>query len=274
MSKVALKGRVLLLHGFTQSSSLFYAKTLALRKKLAGLGYVSVYLNGPKVLTPAQLPSSDILSKFSSVENSEGLNYRGWWLRNADNSYLAEEGIETVKRYVLEGYIVPGSPEDEKLKLAQQEENGNISELPIVGLVGFSQGAALISLMVDQFEKLCGVPIQWAVLYSGFKVDTKLMPHYNKYYTQDLGESTSAKLLHVVGELDTVVGEDKALTFYEASPKNSDLFKHPGGHFVPNSKTMVDRVVSWIEAPASTDAKKPAEDSVDDLLSMMDKLGG
>ena len=75
------KGKILFLHGYTQSASLFYAKTSALRKKLMKLGYKCVYLNGPYVLTPADLPSTDSLSKFGSSTKTDEMTYRAWWVK-------------------------------------------------------------------------------------------------------------------------------------------------------------------------------------------------
>ena len=77
-----IQGKILFLHGYTQSASLFYAKTSALRKKLIKLGYKCVYLNGPYVLTPADLPTTDSLSKFgSATTDTDDVTYRAWWVK-------------------------------------------------------------------------------------------------------------------------------------------------------------------------------------------------
>lgn len=268
------KGRIIFLHGLTQSASVFYAKTLALRKKLAALGYSSVYLNGPFKLMPAQLPFSDWASRFGAVEaqDDEEANYRGWWTKDGKEKYEIETAIAAVKDYIDNGTIVEGSAEDARVALP---DTGN--SLPIVGVIGFSQGAALASALVDLCEELLGVQLKFAVLYSGFKIDTKALPQYADKYTADGGKSTDAKLLHVIGELDTVVGEDRAFSFYDITKLNSELLKHPGGHFVPNSKLMVERVTNWIQSVDADADEKPVEqpeDTVDDLLAMIDKLGG
>lgn len=265
------KARVLFLHGYTQCSSMFYAKTLALRKKLQSFGYKAIYLNGPDKLVPADLPTTDALSRFSSAAAApeEETNYRSWWIRDADGVCPLEGAIDTIKQYIDENKIVEGSEEDAKVGLLVETED---TELPIVGLIGFSQGAALAGALVHTFEELFGVStLDFAVLYSGFKLDTRIMPQYNKYYTSDDGASTKARMLHVVGELDTVVGDDRAYTLYDVSKKNSHVLKHPGGHFVPNSKVMVERAVNWIAAEEKKEEKK---DDMDDLLAMMDKIGG
>lgn len=285
------KGRVLFLHGFTQSSSVFYAKTSALRKRLKALKYQAVYLNAPLKLTPSQLPSSDALSKFNSVaaEPDEETNYRAWWYRDDTGKVTLDHAIDAIRLYIDDGIIIHGSHEDQKVKAdtlletqSQGKEdtvsgsvaNENGQKPPIVGIIGFSQGACLAGALVDLFEKTFGVSLKFAILYSGFRLDTRLMPEYLPLYTSNQGLSTKTKLLHVIGELDTIVGEDRAYTFYDITKKNSHVLKHPGGHFVPNSKLLVGQVTNWIESLDEKEKGLNTEDAVDDLLSEFDKLGG
>lgn len=267
--QISYKARILFLHGFAQSSSVFYAKTSALRKKLQNLQYKAIYLNAPVNLTPAQLPSGDSLLKFSTVaaENDEETNYRGWWTRNSDGSYEIETAIETVRKYIDQNEVVEGLPEDAKANTLEETDE----DLPIVGIIGFSQGACFAGSLVHTFEELFGVSsLEFAVLYSGFKIDTKQMPQYQKLYTANEGKDTSARILHVVGELDTVVGDDRAYTFYDTTKLNLDLLKHPGGHFVPNLKLLIDQVAGWM---LNEPQKEKPKDDIEDLLAMMDKIG-
>lgn len=274
---IPYKGRILFLHGYTQSSSIFYAKTSALRKKLQKLQYKAIYLNGPFKLTPAQLPSNDALSKFSTViaDENEETNYRAWWVKNELDKVDITASIDSVKDYITNGTVI----QDDETEAVSQEIIETDAKLPIVGLVGFSQGAAFASLLVHKFDQLFGIDtLKFAVMYSGFKLDTsKNSPnhHYDHLYTTDKGEDGKVKLLHVYGELDTVVSDDRALTFYEHSPNNSDLLKHPGGHFVPNSKLLIDQVTNWIQHTMSEETKsdKKDEDDLDALMDMMDNLG-
>ncbi|KAM9899302.1 hypothetical protein OXX79_005815 [Metschnikowia pulcherrima] len=286
---------VLFLHGFTQSSSVFYAKTSALRKKLKALKYQAVYLNAPYNLTPAQLPSSDALSKFNSVaaEPDEATNYRAWWYRDASGRVNLDDAIDAIRRYINDGEIIDGSPEDQKVKQDLLLESGpsetdtkstetresdasssNVTSAPpVVGIIGFSQGACLAGALVNNFEATFGIPLKFAILYSGFKLDTKLMPEYTSLYTQDDGESTEARVLHVIGELDTIVGDDRAYTFYDISKKNSHVLKHPGGHFVPNSKLLVNQVTNWIESLDAEEKKRGITGDADLADDLFEKLG-
>lgn len=271
--QIEYKARILFLHGFAQSSSVFYAKTSALRKKLQTLQYKAVYLNAQSNLTPAQLPSSDSLSKFNTVVSAEEeeTNYRGWWTKKSDNTYEIEDAIETIRDYIKNNNIIVGSPEDEKVNIIEDSDR----DLPIAGIIGFSQGAALGGALVHTFEEEFGVaPLDFAILYSGFKIDTRIMPQYKKLYSEKNGEDTKTRLLHVVGELDTVVGDDRAYTLYDGTKKNLDVLKHPGGHFVPNSKLVIDQVTSWMVGKKEEEVKEEPKDDIKDLLAMIDKLGG
>lgn len=271
--QIEYKARILFLHGFAQSSSVFYAKTSALRKRLNNLQYKAVYLNAPCNLTPAQLPSSDSLSKYNTVVSTEDeeTNYRGWWTKKPDNTYEIEDAIETVRNYIENNQIIVGSPEDERVNSIEDSD----VNLPIAGIIGFSQGAAFGGSLVHSFEKEFGVaPLDFAVLYSGFKIDTRIMPQYKDLYSEENGKDTKTRLLHVIGELDTVVGDDRAYTMYDVSTSNLDVLKHPGGHFVPNSKLVIDQVISWMAGKKEEEVKEKPKDDINDLLAMIDKLGG
>lgn len=274
------KGKILFLHGYTQSAALFYAKTSALRKKLMKLGYKCVYLNGPYVLTPADLPSSDSLSKFGSSTNTDEMTYRAWWTKKetTNDNIDVDESIETIKKYIHEGEIIP----DEDLKIDPETEDER--KLPVVGIIGFSQGAAFGGLIAHKFHELFETePLKFVVLYSGFKLDTSKKSgndKYNSHYPQTEEEVVNShfKYLHVYGELDTVVEETRAYTLYDLTKSSSELLKHPGGHFVPNSKLYVDQVTNWIqsnlvEQQERVSKKEDKKDDIDSLLEMMDNFG-
>lgn len=274
-NEIKFKGKILFLHGYTQSSSVFYAKTSALRKKLLKLNYKSVYLNGPTKLTPADLPSTDSLSKFNTViSDDEETNYRSWWIKphNTNDGIDLFEPVAEIKKYIDEGEIIQDND------LVQEVESDEEKRLPIVGIIGFSQGAALAGLLSHKFKDLFGVDsLKFVILYSGFKIDTSEKSgnaKYKDYYPADNGESDQFKVLHIYGELDTVVHEDRVLSLYEITKDNSDILKHPGGHFVPNSKLMVDQTTNWIVhiMENKQEISKP-EDDLDSLMDMMDGLG-
>lgn len=274
-----IKGRILFLHGYTQSSTIFYAKTSALRKRLLKLGYIPVYINGQLKLTPADFPSTDSLSKFSTVvaDDEDDSNYRAWWIRPILNTepIPVDDGVDTVRRYIEKGEIV----EDSETKAKSSDEDH--LDVPIVGIVGFSQGACLAGLIARNFNRLFDVKdkIKFVVAYGGFMLQHPTLKLY--YQKEDETKDDSFKLLQVIGELDTVVDEKRALTILEPFPTNSEVLRHPGGHFVPNSKLLIDQVVNWMEHAMQDDKSsdkesskaEKEEDDLDKLMDMMDNLG-
>ncbi|KAI5969022.1 FSH3 [Candida margitis] len=269
------KGKILFLHGYTQNASLFYAKTSALRKKIIKLGYKCQYLNAPYVLTPSDLPTTDSLSKFGSSDQDD-VTYRGWWVKlgKTNDGINMDDSIESLKRYIHQGEIIP---DDENGEPSKEDEEDK--KLPIVGLVGFSQGASFAGLVAEKFGELFDTtPLKFVILYSGFKLNTSKKSGNDKYdaYYESPSDS-KLRYLHVYGELDTVVAEDRSLSLYNITKDKSDLLKHPGGHFVPNSKLYIDQVVNWIQSDGKPKELKQKEekkvDDIDSLLEMMDNIG-
>lgn len=262
------KGRILFFHGFTQSSSLFYAKTSALRKRLLKLNYKPVYLNGPIKLTPNDLPTRDSLSKFNSVETAddEESNYRAWWTKkhpNSNEGINLDDAVEAIKDYLQTGNIIPDP--------GFEQDTQSDKDIPVVGLIGFSQGACLAGILCHKFADLLQVDtLKFVVVYSGFKLETNKGSGNEKYDSYYPDENDSYKMLHVYGELDTVVDGSRSQAFFDTTKGISTVLKHPGGHFVPNSKLMIDQVTNWIQ---SLDAKPKEVEQEDDIMDMFDKIG-
>ena len=78
-----------------------------------------------------------------------------------------DESITTIKNYIQKGEIIA----DNDLKV--EEETEEEKKLPIVGILGFSQGAAFGGVVAHKFHELFETdPLKFVVLYSGFKLDT------------------------------------------------------------------------------------------------------
>ncbi|CAK9441550.1 uncharacterized protein LODBEIA_P54180 [Lodderomyces beijingensis] len=287
--------RILFFHGYTQNAALFRAKTSALRKKLQKFGFNCIYLNAPYVLSPADLPTTDSLSKFGSATSGEEspVTYRGWWIKpNKSNDCIdLDLSIAAVRDYVQSGEIIADDEKEEKSESKSKGKSQEGSEDgDVVGLIGFSQGASFAGLIAEKFNELFGARghhVKFVVCYSGFKLDTSPRSGNEKYqgYYRGGGDGR-LRYLHVYGELDTVVDETRSLTLYQAKQSVSDVLKHPGGHFVPNSKLYVDQVCGWVsnvmngEEPEKSekqgndnDNKKSKDDDIDELLAMMDGFG-
>lgn len=280
--EVQFKGKVLFLHGYCQSAWQFYTKTSAIRKKLLKMNFKPVYLNGPIRLSPADLPSEDLLAKFNTVTTGdEEVNYRAWWHKRSytDDSVDASETVNCFRNYIEKGEIIPENGSE------PQVEPENERQLPIVGLLGFSQGGAAAGLLAHKFNELFNVQtLKFVISIAGFMIHVSdtVNPQYKDYYVKDGGANEQYRILHLVGELDTVLDEKKLMSLYEHTKAQSDLLKHPGGHFVPNNKPIVDSIMNWVEkayeggvqnSEEEKESDQTKKEDMNSLMNMMDNLG-
>ena len=91
------------------------------------------------------------------------------------------------------------------------------------GLFGFSQGAALTSLLVGM------VPVDFAVMVGGFRSDSPL--HADLYAAT---ENYRLPSLHVIGQADRVVPARDSLRL-AAQFTAPVVVRHPGGHVIPGT---------------------------------------
>lgn len=260
-----------MLHGFVQSGKIFSSKTGGLRKSLKKLGYELCYPTAPIRVDKDILAKLygwqdgedkkdiNLASEFDSSNSADHIY--GWYLR--DGPGTSNFKIDQSTLDYLHDYIV---------------ENG-----PFDGIIGFSQGAGLAGYLLTDFNRILQLSeeqqpkFKFFVSFSGFKFEP-----------EQFQESYGAKLmvtpsLHVQGELDTVVPEERSMKLYDCFEHASrSLIKHPGGHFVPNSKTCVTQISNWVMShdsvkskPAApvTAAKTDGPDLDDDLMSMIDSMG-
>lgn len=280
MPPVARK-KILMLHGFVQSDKIFSSKTGGLRKNLNKIGFDLFYPNSPMKITKEELmahhniqPGEDsdkkMASEFNTTTNGQDVYY-GWWKRKSKSLQefdISQEVMDYLHNYVL--------------------ENG-----PFEGIMGFSQGGAFAGYLLTNFHKLLDLthdqqpPLKFFVTFSGFRLEA---PQFQSSYDK---HPLSTPSLHVQGEQDTVVAETRVLSLYDSFQEDRrTLLKHPGGHYVPNSKQYVNQVCNWIQwidsQPESSslqdkkpqgkeehpkqDATKP--DLGDDLMGTIDSMMG
>ncbi|KAJ5372603.1 Serine hydrolase FSH [Penicillium concentricum] len=268
--------KLLMLHGYTQSGTLFHAKSRALTKhiqKAFPLHEVSaIYPTAPIRLRPADIPGYEPSSESSPDDEIESY---GWWRRsNTANPPLytgIEEGLAAVARTLKE-------------------------EGPFDGVIGFSQGAALAAMVAallepgrkesfEHFSKIstdgaAGMVIpapfgeeglhpqlKFAVCYSGFRAPGA---RYRAFYEEP---AIQTPVLHVLGSLDAVVEESRSRALVEAcvgEPEKDGLVVwHPGGHFLPSQRPYLDAAVLFIreqmERSAGANGKKEVEEDVNDM---------
>ncbi|TFK65619.1 FSH1-domain-containing protein [Pluteus cervinus] len=209
---------VLVLHGYSQNSSIFSKRLGALRKE-CGKEFDLVFVDAPHVLQPVDLvglssPSTLNASEASSASVDPTLTPRGWWKTNKERTKMT--GLE------------------ETLVLMRDM----LKERRFHGVFGFSQGAALAGLLSALLERphtyppflVDGQPphppFEFCVAVSGFRVnDPAYLPFYEPSY--------STPTLHVIGKTDIVVLEERSKQLIDVS-NNKRVEDHDGGHFVPS----------------------------------------
>ncbi|GFF27212.1 dihydrofolate reductase [Aspergillus udagawae] len=277
--------KLLMLHGYTQSGTLFHAKSRALIKhitKAFPLHEVSaIYPTGPIRLNPADIPGYEPPAEGSTAEQQqEQIEAYGWYRRSntADPPlYLGlEGGLDAIAKVLRE-------------------------EGPFDGVIGFSQGAAMAAMVASllepgrkqafehfadpkvasegsevkepvagvaypaSFEEAGHPPLKFALCYSGFRSPG---PRYRPFYENP---PIQTPILHVLGSLDAVVDDTRSRALVEACAgdpeKEGKVVWHPGGHFLPSQRPYLDAAVRFIKEQlegnqAKTDAK---EDDVRDM---------
>lgn len=264
--------KILMLHGFTQSGTLFRAKTGALTKaitKAFPLHTVSFsYPTGPLRLNPFDVPGYNNGGSTDNDKEGDTETY-GWFRRPATEppTYKGiEDGLASVAALLK-------------------------AEGPFDGVVGFSQGACLAFIVASLLEvnrkesfdaaiKTDGVefpdsflpentgnhpPLKFAIVYSGFKAAD---PRWGAIY--DSQKPVTTPVLHVMGTLDALVIEARSRELIKACAGDPEqegkVVFHPGGHFVPSQKTYLEAAVGFIRRALEGEANKEEEEErVEDM---------
>lgn len=213
-------GKILMLHGLAQSGEYFYSKTKGFRTELEKLGFTFYYATAPNKYPAADLPNfeSDVTSDDNQVLA---------WLENdpINKSYFLPQ---TTIDYLHEIFIKEG---------------------PFVGILGFSQGAGLAGYLATDLNNILNLTIEqqprlkFIIFVSGFRFKPEI---YQKQYDE---HPITIPSLHVQGELDTVSEPEKVQALLGCCQEGTKTHLiHSGGHFVPNSKGFLKKVVSWLKS--------------------------
>ena len=140
------------------------------------------------------------------------------------------------------------------------------------GVVGFSQGGAMASLLAAALEKPertpdgdrpwleeirsanGGNPLKFAVIYSGFFSRDESLASW--LYEPKVQTPT----LHFLGSLDTVVEEERSQGLVDRC-EDPVVVIHPGGHYVPVAKEWVMPLAGFVKkyGEGATRAQPPTE---------------
>ena len=269
--------KILCLHGYTQSGPQFSSKTGALRKALSSAlsprPLQFSYPTAPLRLHAADIPGYKVETDGATeTEAMQAIEAYGWWRRRGNHVQTNAVGGQVVYSGLGAGLDVIASC--------------ILAEGPFDGVIGFSQGACAAGMVAslldgkvderrvgfaeaqaraqgrrkahggmgeddggfgfpdsflrDDGEVIQG-PLRFVVMYSGFAAPGTLYAPFWK--PQIAGRS-----LHVLGGLDTVVGEERSLMLVGAFEEEGRVVvNHPGGHFVPSGKVWLNAVVGFVK---------------------------
>ncbi|KAI7862808.1 serine hydrolase-domain-containing protein [Spinellus fusiger] len=204
------KLKILCLHGFGQNATVFEKKCARFTKDLSGT-VDFVYKTAPHRI---EAPDATTVGERSMdlVECSKESETFAWWYPS---------------RYSFSGKYNHGSEATMTCLTQILLEEG-----PFDGVMGFSQGAAVGSLLqlllvhstLPEFiaKDIAHPPFRFVIVLSGYKDDHKGAIHH--VYKSPKLPSPS---LHIIGETDTVVLEEASLALSHQFI-NPTLFRHPG----------------------------------------------
>ncbi|EDO16367.1 hypothetical protein Kpol_1051p16 [Vanderwaltozyma polyspora DSM 70294] len=228
--------RLLFLHGFLQNGKVFSEKSSGIRKLLKKANVQCDYIDAPVVLEKTDLPFEMDDDKWQATLDAE-VN-KAWFYHSEISKELdLSNAIKTVSDYI--------------------KENG-----PYDGIVGFSQGAALSTILTNKIQQL--VPshpeFKVSVVISGYSFtepdpenegQLRITEKFDDAFTPNPNSKT--KMVFIYGASDLAVPSERSKYLYNiyenALPKDEELlkaFEHPGGHMVPNKKDIIRPVVEQI----------------------------
>ncbi|KAF9094576.1 Ovarian cancer-associated protein 2 [Mortierella sp. GBA35] len=248
--------RILCLHGYTQNALSFAKKTVVFRKCLKDIADL-VYVTAPHIVPIPTLgtPEEREDDKLENLE-PEAVPY-GWWTSSPEKPhYKGFDESLTGLREVLE------------------------KQGPFDGVMGFSQGASMASLLQLLLERphlspvMAGCkhdPFKFAIIVSGFEPrDAEKMAWYtNKHDVleqksepqKDDNENkenqepkktlygVQGASLHVIGRNDVIIEPERSeglLKHYQC--KAPQTLYHDGGHYLPSNAASRQVYKSFVQS--------------------------
>ncbi|XP_021447303.2 esterase OVCA2 isoform X2 [Oncorhynchus mykiss] len=202
--------RILCIHGYRQNSGSFREKTGALRKLLKK--YVElVYMSAPH-----RVPQTgDAQGKENEVGPGGDEAPRGWWFSDTQARSF-DAGQQCQASLGLEESV-------EAVRTAVKDLG------PFDGVLGFSQGAALVAMLCSIQEQNLEPQFQFrfAILVAGFR--SACLEHQGFYGSP---APLAIPSLHVFGQEDQVISDRMSRELLPLF-QEPQVLTHPGGHFVP-----------------------------------------
>ncbi len=208
MSKV----KVLCLHGYRQNEKVFRERSGGFRK------LVKKYMEFTFVTAPHDIPEESNLARPSEERE------KGWWFSKPGRSYNAMDETD-----ICTGY-------QESLEVVKDKF---VTEGPFDGVMGFSQGAAFVSLLcMLRSDPTAGINFKFAIMIAGFK--SLVSPHTSMY-----SNPCECPSFHSIGATDGVIpthSSEALLTTFT----NGVAYRHDGGHYIPSSPQLRTAILEFL----------------------------
>jgi predicted esterase len=260
-------GSILMIHGWAQNAFVMRNRTKQITKKLNHAGYDCYFLDGPHILPMSSGNHEDRTPVELHSKYRE--NARAWFLYSSHNPSdvsLSQSG-QPMEYIGLNDAILTISSIIEKIDRKNYQRGGTTP----ISLLGFSQGAVLVHILVALGNKriLPFNKIVSAIMISGFPAvhrlcssrnfcdttmtDTDQQISYARTYpvcshsSVDFYTNLSIRSLHVIGKYDTSVcpclSEQLADCFMNSC--RSFLY-HEKGHMIPQRSSLCADIVEFL----------------------------
>ncbi|OQR98316.1 serine hydrolase (FSH1)-like protein [Achlya hypogyna] len=220
------KLRVLCLHGWRTSNKVLQVQMVGLQQALGGKdGVEFVSLNAP---FPAKGPAHAEVETFFGKAG----HYYEWW------DHVEEPATDTTPK--RNHYV--GFPRSLAFLQGQVDALG-----PFDAVLGFSQGAAMTTLLTAHYLAQGAVPYKAVMLFCGL-LPRDAMPEALRI--ADGNYHLNIPSLHVLGEVDPIFSwGQKLVGAYESSTRN--VYIHPDGHkfpTLPKGNAMYTEIAAALRA--------------------------
>ena len=235
------KKRILMVHGYGQTAESFRKKTGAFRKSVKSTVGEFVFIEAtldapprekeekeagdpdiPTIIVTHYGHSSTLDAALEEERGELSLTTKGidandgkaWWVKSKSDTTGWKESMN---------YLV-STLERERFD----------------GIVGFSQGASMVSLLVAENQRRGTDWFQFAVFISGF---LPRAPEMKEMATQS---KTQIPTWHCFGETDAIIPQHMSQELSALMGDKAVTCSHSGGHFVPSSKETRDSMKKFM----------------------------
>lgn len=228
--------KLLFLHGFLQNGKVFSEKSSGIRKLLKKSNIQCDYIDASVILDRKDVPFEMDDEKWQTILDTE-VNKAWFYHSDISRELDLTSAIKTVTEHI--------------------KANG-----PYDGIVGFSQGAALASIITNKITELVPSHPQFKVslLFSAYSFTEPDPEHEGQLRITSKfvdsfkpREDRTTKIIFVYGLADMAVPCERSKFLYNYYTNGKELpdclvFEHLGGHMVPNKKDIIRPIVEEINS--------------------------